>query len=659
MRRMKFTVSVLLLFISGAADCYELARQDNYLGDLGAVIVTPARINQSPDELPTNVSVITRQEMDDAGMNTLADAVEQAAGVIETGQIGTYGSERRISLRNGGSKQVLVMIDGRPVNELYRGDADLSEIPVDNIERVEIVKGPASALYGPNALGGVINVITVKPSAEGLAGSLYSSVGEYDFQNYRVNMGMKDRRTDSFFSFSRNISGGWRDNSACDNRNFSIRVGYDLRGAGRVSLSGGYSSQELELPGKIMYFSYLENKWVRYSDSDRYSSTPDALIEDEKEYGVINYEKDIAREFTVRAKTYGNNCLEAHADPSYPLDTESEDQTSGVELQADVPFGITMGGDLHEDRFQYSSAIDTAAAMDRKTYSSSFFIQEMVRTDRLTAVLGCRFDHHSEYDGQTNPRLSVVYRAAERAKLSLNAGRAFRAPTFGDLYAKVSGMGEGNPDLEPEKAWGYDLGLEYRLFDPLTGAVTLFRNDLEDYISWAPSPTEADPFRWTPENIGEVYSQGVEVEIRHEICRGISQKANYTYTDSRGKITDDELNTSKLAWGRKGGEDYETLKYIPENRLNYSVSLKTDSGFGAHADTEYVDKRWTLDGWDFNGSMEKELPVYAVTNAGISQKISDAEIFILVDNIFDTRYRARYEYPLPGRTVRGGVKLEF
>lgn len=619
----------------------EMVNYDDYLGDLGVIVVTPTRTPYKMKDLPTNINLITREEIEASGAQNVAEAIENASGIIEVKKIGTLGAERRICIRGGGdnSKQVLVMIDGCPVNEIYRGDTDLSKIPVDNIERIEVIRGPASALYGPNALGGVVNIITKKAEGKKPVCNIYSSFGNFNTQIHRVNFGVKRGSIDTLFTASKNISDGWRDNSGCDNHNFTLRLGCELGKTDRIVFRAGYFTQDLRLPG--------------YD----YKPTPNASLDTKKLYGVLEYVNRIGEESKIKTKIYANNDEKDHQDPDDPLDTASNSITTGVDVQLDTLYGITVGGDIHQDSFKYKDEVDTANNIAETTQNTSVFMQNVLNLRPFTAILGCRYDYNSAYGDQINPRLSGVYTIRENLKISITAGRAFRAPSFGDLYAGVSGMGEGNPDLKPERAWGYDFGLEHQLANNLLSRLTLFRNDIDNFIAWAPSPD--DPSTWFPNNIGKVYNQGVEIELKNQICKGLMHKVNYTYLESEGKITDKSLNDFKIKYGRKGGKDYEVLKYTPKHRLNYAIMFNPDFGLAVNLNVALVDKRWNLDGWDFNGKREKELPGYSIVNAGITQKISDMELFMFVDNIFDKDYRARWEYPLPGRTFRGGINLKF
>ena len=548
------------------------------------------------------------------------------------------------------------MIDGRSINSTSLGSAEISQIPLNNVERIEIVRGASSTLYGANAVGGVINIITKKPETETPLTDIYFSVGDFNTSVIRVNFSQRKDKFDYFFSGGQNISNGWRENSDYENKNFSLKLGYKIPRFGNLSLTGGYYVDELGVPGSS---NVSIDKWN--GTLEKISSSPNARQEAEKEYLTLEYQDTVSETSSARVKLYGNDDMQTYVNPDgmSPTNDLRKNITRGVEGQYDmylvkgkISHEITIGSDFHQDRFRHEDRNERIDKISKKIENYSIYIQDAINFYPLITTIGFRYDKHSAYAEQINPRLGIIWLHFENLKYSLNVGRAFRAPTFNDLYYPYEEedwgficIFQGNPDLKPEKAWSYDAGVEYRYNDNVLTKLTLFQIKTEDMIDWKSTTIDSSTYKYQPENYIEAINQGVEIEHNHKISKCINQAVNYTYLHSEGKSNQED--------------EYKILKFKPHHRANYKIKYRNDFGFGAVIMGEYVHKQWTQD-----GNSGKKLPSYTLLNIRITQKISDAEIFFGIDNITDKKYIDRTDvsgnpYPLPGRTIFGGVALKF
>lgn len=610
-----------------------------YIGDLGVIVITPTRGPRMLKDLPTNVSVITREEIAESDAQNVGEVLKNRLGVAVR-RYGTLGAPSYIGLRGCSAYQTLVMVDGRSVNSISDGIADLSQFPIDNIERIEVVRGPASALYGANALGGVINIITREAKEEKVIADVNFGMGSFGTQISRLNFATKDTNIKTYFTISNNISNGWRKNSAYDNHNFTGRLAYDAGKIGIFELRGGYHRGKLGLPG--VNYTFDSSTWEKIILEEKFASDPNHNQEDEKEYAILEYSN--SRENSkLSLKAYGSNDQRRDRNPNGPRDDLHENITQGVETQLDVPYGITLGMDVHQDKYKQRNEINSQTIIGEKTLNRAIFLQEALSFKPVIAILGVRYDHHSAYGGQTNPSFSLVYQPREFLKLSFSMGRGFRAPTFCDLYQPYTDYGyqaQGNPDLKPEKAWAYDLGFEHQLGNLLLSRLTLFRTDIEDLIEWAP----VDPANlwglWVPSNVAKAYTQGVEVEFIHQIMPGLSQNINYTYLHSAGKKEEEEK--------------YEIAPYKPHNRVNYRINYTNNFGLKISLGTEYVSEQWSV-----RGKTGDKLPDCFLLNARIAQRIRNLEAYISLDNILDKKYQTVFGYPMPGRTIMAGISWKF
>jgi outer membrane receptor for ferrienterochelin and colicins len=609
-----------------------------YMGDLGVIVITPTRGPRMVKDLPTNVNVITREEIAESGALNVGEVLKNRLG-IEIRRYGTLGASSYIALRGCSAFQTLVMVDGRSVNSISDGIADLSQFPIDNIERIEVVRGPASALYGANALGGVVNIITREAKDEKVTAEVNVAGGSFGTQISRLNFATRDTNIKAYFTVSKNTSNGWRKNSEYDSDNFTGRLTYDVGKIGSFEFRGGYYRGKLGLPGAI--YEGLD---------EREAADPYHNQEDVKEYAVLEYLTG-GENSKLSFKAYGSNDQRRDRNPTEPRDDSHQNITQGVEAQLNIPYGITMGADFHQDRYRQKNEIISQTLIGKKNFNQSVFLQETICLKPFTAILGARYDHHSAYGGQINPHLSLIYllsQPEESLKLSFNLARGFRAPTFCDLYQPYAlyGSGEwsyeaqGNPNLKPEKAWAYDIGFEHQLGNLLLSRLTLFSTNIEDLIDWTSVPSEKSSGLWFPSNVAKAYTQGIEIEFMHQIMPGLSQSINYTYLHSAGK--------------REGEDKYEIAPYKPHNRVNYKINYTNNFGLKISLGTEYVDEQWSE-----RGETGNRLPDYFLLNARIAQTIRSFEAYISFANILGKKYQTVFGYPMPGRTIMGGISWKF
>ncbi|MBI5573550.1 MAG: TonB-dependent receptor [Elusimicrobia bacterium] len=586
------------------------------------------------EKTATNITVITEDEIEKSDAKTVGEILENKTGVIQVLKYGTLGAHSEINIRGGkdSSKQVLVMVDGRPVNDILgsaAGSANLSEIPTENIERIEVMRGPSSALYGANALGGVVNIITKKAITAKPKTEIGLEYGSFSTKSCKMNFSAKPGKANIFLSGSKNVSDGFRENSEYDGLNLSSKIGYDFDKIGKFGTFINHHNDELGIPGtnKTEIADYD-------NDKEQTAKTPNQNMKTRKQVYELNYEKKLSDETKLQSKIYFQQKYFRLRDPDSPQkDDIGISDTLGGTIQADTLHNITAGVEGKHDICNKKNEFTKTTVIDKWADTSAIFIQKTFNLERLTATAGTRYDYNNVFGGQLNPRVVNIYKLSDNFKLSSTVGRAFRAPTFDDLYADVPGMGVGNPELKPEKSIGTDFGMEYKLKEILVSKIILFYSDIKNFIQWAKiSPTSSI---YTPSNVGKVFSRGVEFEIENSSIKNITQNLNYTFLESMGKETG----------------TYKTLQYTPKHRLNYGLNYSAPLEIKTKLGVEYTHKQIWED-WK-----EHKIPGYTLANLRVSRKILQSEVFFSVENIFDRRYVSRENYPLPGRTYSAGINL--
>jgi len=587
------------------------------------------------EKTATNITVISEDEIKKSNAKNAGELIENKVGITDVSKYGTLGSESTLRIRSGGAsaQQVLVMVDGRLVNDTSLGSANLTEIPSENIERIEILRGPASALYGANALGGVVNIITKKATAVKPKTEIGIEQGSFNTQNYKMNFTAMPGKANIFLSGGKNITDGFRDNSDYDATNFSAKIGYDFEKYGELSESFGFLTSKLGVPGTN---NTPLGEWDNHKERAAYS--PNANQKGKKFYSQLEH-KIIVANAPLKTNLYWDAQKRTYKDPDWLTNTVSEPENTGFNSQLEIS-NMVVGIDERTERFTRTDSSVKTINKTRDNYAA--FVQRTFEIDKLSLTPGVRYDYNSSYKDSTNPRVSGVYRLTEKIKLSANIGTAFRAPTFEDLYSPYISWGigdtQGNPDLKPEKSIGTDMGCEYKISESLLSKITLAYIDIQDLIEWKNISADFSYDKYRPVNVGAALSRVGEIEFENKISKKLAQNLNYTFLESK------EKNETGI---------YQYRQYTPKHHINYMLNYSAPLELKTKLAVEYTHKQIWKDIW----GLEHKVPGYTVANLKISRNILQSEVYFSCENIFNKRYFARENFPLPGRTYSAGINL--
>jgi len=616
---------VLVLATSGWAGAEE-NREESIL-ELEKIVITATRTPHLLKDVPVSTTVITEKEIEQTGASTVAEALENVAGIRVTAY-GGPGSLTTVHIRGSATDQVLVLMDGRELNPATSGTVDLGLLPVQNIERIEVVRGPFSSLYGANALSGVINIIT-KPAPEKRQTQMGASYGTYETSEYSLTHGGKLGKTGYFLTAKLGDSAGDRENSSCNETHATAKLTYEVDDSSGFSLLAGYSHRDSGVPGSTTY------------------PTPSAQEEDKKNFLDLSYHKDLKGGSRFLAKTFIEEYEICYKDPEIwggPTKDTTEDLASGMQIQYSLPWGkhlSTVGLELKQDRVKVTT-IDGISRIGgtRKVDTVSLYLQdEMNLSLRLVLIPGLRYDNPSAYASQTSPRVSLLYLLGENTHLRASYGQSFRSPTVNDLYWYEDwgwGMGLfGNENLKPEKSRGYELGLEHEFNLPLLARVSWFDRKTDQLINWV----EISPWYWQATNVDKAHNQGIESELRLQLTPRLSLGLNYLYQQ-----------------GKDEGEEYKEnyLVYTPEYKMGLSLGYETDFGLGIYIEAEKISEQYT------NRENTQKLKGYNLVGVKLSQRLTKkVEVFATGENLLDESYQVFRDYPMPGRRINLGMKIDF
>ncbi|MFH1715300.1 MAG: TonB-dependent receptor [Elusimicrobiota bacterium] len=605
----------------------------------GTVHVNASRSDSSLKDLPVNVTVITGDDIEKTQAVTLRDVLRVYGGFMSISYTGSIGAESTARVRGGGSnssQHTLVLIDGQVVNDQGRGDADIGQIYTENIERIEIIRGGSSSLWGSNAIGAVINIITKKGQGK-LNSKFKVMAGSFGRRIYSVNSGYssaESRVKDLYISVAGDNCDGWRDNSDYEGIDGLMNIGFKISGNSELDLRTLFHKSRYGLPGTggLLVKDY-DGKIEKIAD------TPNARMDYTRNDLQLKYSLYIGDETKISLRPYYTENDKIASDVTYnnPIDVT----TCGAELEVNTVYDIVAGYDLKRDGFirKDEMVIPSNTIVDKETMINAAFLQKTINFKKLKTILSARYDEHSVFGSEISPKASLVLTPNERVKFSASSGKSFRAPTFEDLYYPEDTYLKGNEGLSPETAWVYDLGVEYKYNDALVTSFTLYRSDIKDMIEWAPIDPSDLMSKWTPTNIEEAYNQGVEVEVINKITTGLKQKFNYTYLESESKIP--------------GRTSYSRLQYTPNNKISYVIDYSCSCGFDFMFHLTFVDdQKW--------GEMDfQKIPAYVVADLALKKNINSVSFYAKINNIFDKMYQTRIGYPIPGRTIYGGVQIKI
>lgn len=622
---------------------------------ISEMVVTATRSEMSKDKIGgSDVTVITAEEIAAKKLPNVAELLRGVPGLdIKTN--GGLGARSTASIRGGASKNTLILIDGVMLNDPSspnRG-ADLAHITTDNIERIEVVRGPMSALYGTNAAAGVINIITKKGKAEP---TVYGAVEGGSYNTWKINAGT----TGAWKKFNFSLDAGQINTegySLADDDNDRIPH------AGNTSEDDGYKNTTLS--GKFgidVTPDFDINATVRHINSEvetddwglgyagdrinqiTYVPEPNRPKEARIDTDQLFYKFDVHNYFYNRKleskfyyqisdqerKIYDNDGAFSN---SYTGNSYEYGWQGGWNLNES--FLLSGGASYFEESFETDTSAEKEADITGFWGQGQAFVgEDFVITGEL------RYDDHNEFGEHSTYRLAPAYTVRKTGTLlKASYGTGFRAPSLYELYALAGGWGflGGNPNLQPETSTGWDAGVEQPLLDrKVKIGATYFETKYEDRIQITPTWT-------TYENdLGTSKTKGVEAFIQWSPVAVVDLMLNYTYTAAHDASDD-------------------RLIYTPLNKFYFNTVYRATEKMRFNLDAYWVDERDTGSfDMDKNGKPVEKLDDYTLINiAGSYDFNKHLQFNGRIDNLFDEYYEETWSYATPGFSAYAGIKVTY
>lgn len=585
------------------------------------MFISLTRTGKSPASLPSQRSVVSREEIQRSGAKTLGEAMDLVPGVV-INRTGTLGNQTTLRLRGvPNSNQVQILIDGQPAAGVGVQNVDLSQIPTTDIERIEIVRGGSSVLYGANAMGGLVNIITRRHREKNVTTDLSASYGSFKTQSFSGQIGGASEKYDGFLSAARTLSDGFQENSDFDGINVSGQAGMVVGQGGKLSVNMTRTDNEVGTPSgtPIPLGEWDGNREIKsITPNDRaIQKTTRARMNalfPVGEWGVVEPSIYFAQ------SAYLNKYFSEYGDGQY----DSQEKSKGAEVQIQSAHGTTLGGSYQRDDQQ------TTGDVHAHVVDWALFANQDIQLGPLYVNPALRMDQHSTFGNTFNPRVGLVWGATDGLKLSGSAARSFHAPSFQDLYYFQS----SNPNLQPETAWTYDAGLEKDLSNGNGVRATGYYTRIRDRIAKKGT---------IKVNESNAELSGLELEMFNRISV-FQGRTVFAYTRSIGNSV--------------ASSEYKPLAFTPRRTASQELTASLPNRWMLRNFLQYVDRQFQED-----GETGPKMPSYTLWNFGVLKSILSAEFFVGVDNITDKHYVGSVSYgtfyPMPGRTYRMSVSIRF
>jgi vitamin B12 transporter len=526
MRRQLIGFLVLVLAAPLAAQAQEPKRVD-------PVVVTATPVETPAEQLGASVSVVAGDDFQTYHYPTVDEALRSVPGV-DIRRSGAYGKTSSISIRGANANQVQVLVDGVRVKSPTLGQVDLSDISPDLIERIEVIRGAQSTLYGADAIGGVVNIITRRGKGGPLQASVQQEVGTYDTLVSRATVHGAWKILNYALSGSHFESNGQFQNDETDANALSGRVGATLPWDSTLDVIFRYNKNDIGVPVKGVFPGPQPIRPIINRNARQQSETTIWSLEG-KTRPVAWWES------RGRLSRYENSAgFQDPVDPGVAFDTAVFSQVNVERREAEwvnsfflgkwstSSVGLEHRREIGESRGTFRAASET---------ESVFFEQQLRFFERLYLTGGFRIEDNSVWGTTTTERGSLAFVIKETGtRLRGSAGTGFRAPTFNDLFFP----GFGNPDLQPEDSLSYDFGIDQKLWgNRIRLGLTYFQNEFDNLITCC-TPLPTAPFGG-PFNVGRARSAGIEFTSEVDLLPNLVATLAYTYTDSENLATDRPL----------------------------------------------------------------------------------------------------------------------
>ncbi|MBK7981285.1 MAG: TonB-dependent receptor [Ignavibacteriae bacterium] len=589
--------------------------------NLDQIVVTGTRTERFLKDTPVSTRVINKEQIQNSGASDIKQALSEINGiVIHENQFGT--GVNTVEIQGFGSQHVQILVDGIKMIGRVNGELDISTIPINQVEKIELVKGAASALYGSEAMGGVINIITNKMNNDfSMTSDL--STGSYGRLDGSINLNVPVNNWRPSLNFSYRKYDGYDLNKLTPSDDGTAYKKYH----GQFNLNGNLN-ENTELNLRTLFFNENQNSQSSIIFRDRIENIQFAGRLELTSKQIINsFNMKTGIEYSVFDHTYDQKVISSGF-------IKNGDATLEKLLRGDVLFDFALGKNLINGGYSFEYEIigsDRVINENQNSNLNNIFLQdEIVINDWSTFLGGIRLDAHSVYGSQLTPKAAVMFKPSINSRIRVSYSEGFRAPSFKELYIEYVNLNvgyhiTGNPELRPEKSTSLQTDIEYWNDNNYHLKIHFNYNQISNLIDYKYLGIEDNYGIYKTANLEKVNTWGGDFDVEYFPYDFLNFKFGYGYFDSKDLQTNDQLllkskhkinfsfNLNFIGYlsfsfrgqffGKQIWKDYEEIIYTGRNEvissywlfhtnLNYKISEKLNTYLGMRNLNNYINKTW-------------------------------------------------------------------
>jgi len=653
MKHFIFFVVSFIIFISIP---FSLFAQEKEV-TLEKVVVTATRDVEEIRKIPANVTVITKEEIGQSNAQNVVDLLRNDVD-IEVRDFYGNGKSASVDIRGFGETgplNTLVLVDGRRVNEIDLSGVDWSQIPLDQVERIEIIRGPGSVLYGDNAVGGVINIITKKPEKPFSAKAEVVG-GSYGYNKESASVSGKWGPLSAILNASHNATDGYRENGFLRAKDVGGKVIYDLNENISFNLSGTFHQDDQGLPGALPKAIYEADRQATIAPDDK-AKTNDwylALGAKAKLWDLGRLEMDLSyrnREVKDLFQSYSfsdkRNLSTWGVTPRYILEKPLWILPNKLTLGLDFyhsDSNVFSESSFGSNRVEVTKQSIGAYVLDELSLLKSLILSMGYRQEWVTYDLFQDVPRAKDKKNNNEPawNVSLDYLFGKKSSAFLSVKRSFRFPVSDELIQFFPTF-QVNPGMKPQTGYQYEAGVRHAFTDQIEANLTLFWVETRDEIFF-------NPYTYTNENFPKTRRQGIEIGAKVRPLQWLTLWGNYSYI----KPTLQEEPYS--------GND---IPGVPRHKGSVGADVQIWGGLSFNTRANLVGSRYFISDW---ANKVDKLDGYYSIDAKLSYAWKGLKAFVGVNNLTNQKFSefgvvnatgAQFYYPSPERNFIGGLSYTF
>ncbi|HOP46282.1 MAG TPA: TonB-dependent receptor [Desulfobacteraceae bacterium] len=634
---------------------------------LDEVVVTATKTEKKRKEVPNSVIILDQFDIQDSPAKSLGELLANEAGIDWRTQGDFGGAVQALHIRGMSGNATHVLVNGVSYNSPSNGIADVSRIPLGMIERVEVIKGSGSLLYGSGAMAGTVNIITKNPERDYIQASAGAGYGSQETSHLSVEHGMFAVGDLGYYITANRIkTDGFRKNADLTQKDASLKIVFDKGDLLNMNLFGDIVDRDYGSPGVKPPDGTLT---FQAGGIDVYNHESQSLLDrgrDKDAHLAAQLKSKPEDWLTFRLQgdyTYMDNyTYTRYVDYFGGLPGSKSWVTNRVSRgEANINFIPFSGADIllgleHKNIGWESESISlddhgaditgTRSRTKANVHTTGTFLEANYRfSDLVKFQAGIRHEHHTEFGSEDLPLYGMIVNPFENTALKFSHGRHFLAPTPNDLYWPEDPYTRGNTGLLPETGWHSDATFEQAFFNErISLMLSYFRWDIDNKIQWGPNSEGI----WEPENLRKYKADGLEIGTRFKPWKNLGIVLFYTYTDA--KEQNKAYTKQDYGWPPYIPADFEyswvtrRSAYTPRHQFKANVNYMTDFGLNATATVRYVgDRVWyrteTDGSYPFTKTVKYELDPYWTVDFRLEQRLYEHWLISFeCNNLFDKEY---------------------